>query len=269
MTGSYAPDRTVPGGLLAEVERLHAQAALTWQQEWTLLEPLFGVGPLVDLGCGAGAILRRLAVSAPDLPVIGVEPDPRLVPLARKECGPAQAVVQGLGGRLPLSDGSAGGLLARYVLQHVSDQDALLRDVLRVLRPGGWVAVVDVDEMLWGVAEPAAPEVADVYAKAGRLQGSGGGDRLVIRRMTRLLRASGFSEVQIRPFAVDSGTAAVGDLAVHLAPNRLVPALAAGVISLADYQRAVLAHARFESAPDAYVMLLGFVVLGRRPLRSA
>ena len=261
-TGSYAP-RTGAGGLPAELLRLQRQAQLTWEQEWAVLRGL-GLpagGRLLDLGCGTGQVRRLLADQLPGATVIGLDVDLALLGHAAPD-GP---VVAGRGAALPFRAGSFAGVLARYLLQHLADPLAVLREAARVLTPGGWLACVDVDEQLWGVAEPASPGLADVYVRAAGAQADRGGDRLVVRRLPALLRAAGLCQVQVRPFAVTSHERPLAELAVQVGPERLLPALSAGRITLADYARVAMAHQRLLADPDAYVMLLGFAVVGRAP----
>ncbi len=261
--GSYAPHATTPGGLPAELARLAAQARLTWEQEWQVLASL-GLAPgsrLLDLGCGTGAFGALLAERLPDTPVVGVDVDPELLGHAAR----SGRLVLGRGTDLPFRAASFGGVVARYVLQHVATPLAVLREAARVLEPGGWVACVDVDEQLWGVAEPAAAGLEDVYRRAAGTQADRGGDRAVVRRLPVLMRRAGLVDITVRPFAVTSQERLLADLALHVSPERLLPALSEGRITLGDYLRVSMAHQRLLADPDAFVMLLGFVVVGRVP----
>lgn len=264
--GSYAPHATVAGGLPAELSRLERQALLTWEQEWEVLSDL-GAPPgarLLDLGCGPGVVRDLLSRRLPDRRVVGVDVDVELLGHARTGPWPA-GLVAGRGTALPFADDSFSGVLARYVAQHLADPLPVLREAARVLHPGGWLACVDVDEQLWGVAEPTDPGLADVYRRAAGAQAALGGDRAVVRRLPRLLAQAGLVDVRVRPFAVTSLERPVSELAVHLGPERLLPALAAGRIAVGDYMRVSMAHQRLLADPDAYVLLLGFVITGRTP----
>lgn len=99
---------------------------------------------LVDLGCGSGFWLPRYADAAE---VIGVEPDPDLVSLARSRPGGAQ-VLAGSAEHIPLDDSSVDVVHARfaYFFPHPSfDPSPGLSEVGRVLRPGGSLVVIDND----------------------------------------------------------------------------------------------------------------------------
>ncbi len=104
---------------------------------------------LVDLGCGTGYWLSRYAGEAAR--VVGVEPDPALRPAALRAAGalPATEVLAGSAEHLPLADNSADIVHARFAYFFPPGADAGLAEVLRVLRPGGQLVVVDNDYR-WG-----------------------------------------------------------------------------------------------------------------------
>ena len=104
---------------------------------------------IVDLGCGTGYWLRRYAADAAR--VIGLEPDPGLRDAAsRSTAGLARAeILAGSAEHIPLADDSADVVHARFAYFFPPGTDAGLAEVLRVLRPGGRLVVVDNDYR-WG-----------------------------------------------------------------------------------------------------------------------
>ena len=102
---------------------------------------------LVDLGCGSGYWLPRYAAEAAG--VIGVEPDPGLLRLAGRRLAarpdPRVRVVPGSAEHLPLADASVDVVHARFAYFWPPRCAAGLAEVLRVLRPGGTLVVVDND----------------------------------------------------------------------------------------------------------------------------
>lgn len=97
---------------------------------------------LLDLGCGSGFWLPRYAAEAAE--VIGVEPDPRLLPLAAARPGGAR-VLRGSAERIPLPGGSVDVVHARFAYFFPPGCDAGLAEVMRVLRPGGTLVAVGND----------------------------------------------------------------------------------------------------------------------------
>jgi len=104
---------------------------------------------IVDLGCGTGYWLRRYAGEAAN--VIGIEPDPVLRATATHVAKerPRTEVLAGSAEHIPLADGSADVVHARFAYFFPPGTDAGLAEVLRVLRPGGRLVVVDNDYR-WG-----------------------------------------------------------------------------------------------------------------------
>ncbi len=87
-------------------------------------------GPVVDIGCGPGHYLSRIASERPDLRALGLDLSPGMRP---------QAVADAQ--QLPLADGAAGAVLAMHMLYHVPDIGLAIGEIARVLRPAG-VAIV-------------------------------------------------------------------------------------------------------------------------------
>ncbi|MFH8385374.1 class I SAM-dependent methyltransferase [Kitasatospora sp. NPDC018058] len=262
--GSYDPARTTGGGLTAELDRLEAQAALSFPEELRLLRELgMGGGTVLELGAGPGAVTRRLRAALPaDTTLIAADIDGELLAHA---AGPDVTLLVADGADLPLPDACVDFVLLRYVLQHVADPVAVLAEVRRVLRPGGRVACTEVDSALWGAAEPSYPELAGVHAKMAAAQRADGGDRSIGRRLPRLLRAAGFEEVALRPFATTNDDHPTDAFAPQLGPQRLEPLVARGLLSLAELALAADRWNRFRSDPDAWVMLLGLTAAATAP----
>lgn len=106
--------------------------------DWTGLD-------VVDVGCGDGFHLPVFAESARS--VLGVEPHPPLVERAlRRVAGLANVnVLAGSAQRIPLPDGSVDLVHARTAYFFGPGCEPGIAEALRVLRPGGALAVVDLD----------------------------------------------------------------------------------------------------------------------------
>src|SRR6266571_9226883 len=98
---------------------------------------------LVDLGCGSGYWLPGYAAEAGA--AIGVEPDPALLALAAARDRRAR-VLPGSAEHLPLGDASVDVVHARFAYFWPPGCAAGLAEVLRVLKPGGALVVVDNDQ---------------------------------------------------------------------------------------------------------------------------
>lgn len=95
-------------------------------------------GTVLEIGAGNGLNFRHYPSTVTR--VLAVEPEPHLRSLARAAAAAAPVpveVVDGLAERLPAADGSVDAVTVSLVLCSVGDQGAALREIRRVLRPGG------------------------------------------------------------------------------------------------------------------------------------
>ncbi|MGO8958885.1 MAG: class I SAM-dependent methyltransferase [Streptosporangiaceae bacterium] len=104
---------------------------------------------VIDLGCGTGYWLPRYAAEAAG--VVGIEPDSSLRAIAIRAAGTLAGtdVLAGSAEHIPLATGSADVVHARFAYFFPPGTDAGLTEVLRVLRTGGHLVVVDNDYR-WG-----------------------------------------------------------------------------------------------------------------------
>ncbi len=103
----------------------------------------------VDVGCGTGEETQGLAIAvAPGGRAIGMDVSGAMITEARRRAETLGSLAQfevGTAGALPYDDATADIVRCERVLQHVPDPEACVAEMLRVLRPGGRVALVDTD----------------------------------------------------------------------------------------------------------------------------
>ncbi|MBU6367492.1 MAG: metalloregulator ArsR/SmtB family transcription factor [Gemmatimonadetes bacterium] len=171
-------------------DALFGSAAL-WQVALGLLNPAMVVG---DLGCGTGALAEALAPHVAR--VEAVDASPAMLAAARTRLAPLDNVGlhDGTLEALPLADASLDAAVLLLVLHHVADPRAALREVARVVRPGGRVVVGDM-----------VPHAHERYrAQMGHLW-------------------LGFGAAQVTAWLTDAGFGAVRVTALPVAPGATGP----------------------------------------------
>ena len=96
---------------------------------------------------------------------------------------------------LPFPDSSFDVVFAHAIFEHISSPDKALAEILRVLEPGGIVAIRSPD---WGgfIVEPEVPGLQAAIKSYADLQTANGGNIYVGRKLPRLLREAGFSTLR-------------------------------------------------------------------------
>ena len=125
---------------------------------------------IVDVGCGTGSALRWVAARAPGGELVGVDPVPQMLEIARERAadhpeGQRIDFREGLAEKLPVGDDHADLVFAFDSIDHWHDKAAGLAEVRRVLRTDGRLVVVK-DGGVPGGAE-ARRELFDQIGRAG------------------------------------------------------------------------------------------------------
>jgi ubiquinone/menaquinone biosynthesis C-methylase UbiE len=152
---------------------------------------------LLDVGAGPGTITADLARRVSPGRVTALEPNDDAIALSRAELA-AQGIdadfVVGDVHALDLPDDSFDVVHAHQVLQHVADPVQALREMRRVCRSGGTVAVRDSDyrAFAWYPELPELDRWMELYQVAAR---ANGGEPDAGRRLHAWARAAGFEQV--------------------------------------------------------------------------
>jgi SAM-dependent methyltransferase len=133
---------------------------------------------VVDVGCGPGALTAELVARTGSENVAAVDPSASFVEAAR-ERQPGVDVRQASAEALPFDDHAFDAALAQLVVHFMSDPVAGIREMARVVRPGGVVAACVWDHaggkgplgLFWAAARELDPSVADESDLPGAREG--------------------------------------------------------------------------------------------------
>lgn len=103
---------------------------------------------VLDVGCGTGRLLRRAYRYWPEAQLIGVDPADGMIERA-KLLTPNATFYKSMAESLPLKDNSVDLALSTTSFHHWQDQAAGIREIARILRPGGYFMLVDISLPEW------------------------------------------------------------------------------------------------------------------------
>jgi ubiquinone/menaquinone biosynthesis C-methylase UbiE len=103
---------------------------------------------VLDVGCGTGSLAVLIKRLYPTVSVIGLDPDPKALARAERKAKRAGLSVrfdQGFADALGYPDATFDRVFSSMMFHHLADgeKEAMLREVRRVLRPGGRLELLD------------------------------------------------------------------------------------------------------------------------------
>lgn len=271
-------DRNPQAAMMADesmVRTLRHQIEAIWPQE----APLFGrydVGAgarILDLGCGTGEATVRLADLFPGAAeVVGIDVGPEILAVARgrhADRAPRLRFEAGDGFALAYPEGFFDLVACRHVTQLLPGPERLLAELIRVLRPGGWLHVLSEDYgMLHFPVRGGVDPDRLWHESVVPYTDATGTDARIGRRTLPLLRRLGLRDVRIDYLTIDTERAPREALAGVFAAWRDGYAVA---LAEASRQPVAAVQARFQALidevldPDGYGVWMVPVVAGRKP----
>jgi demethylmenaquinone methyltransferase / 2-methoxy-6-polyprenyl-1,4-benzoquinol methylase len=103
---------------------------------------------VLDVATGTGLVASELAERRAS--VVGLDQSEEMLAVARERLGDRVTFVEGQAERLPFADAAFDALTFTYLLRYVDDRAATMRELARVVRPGGRIGMVE-----FGVPEAA------------------------------------------------------------------------------------------------------------------
>ncbi len=154
---------------------------------------------VVEVGCGTGAIARMITTAVEVADYVGTDPSPQLIARAEdlSRHVPRLRFERADGAALQFDDSSFDAAILHRVLSHVSDPQAIVNEAVRVLRPGGALAICDGDYATITLAlGPADPLQCCVAAFTPAYVN----DPWIVRRLSRLASDAGLVDLQLASY---------------------------------------------------------------------
>jgi demethylmenaquinone methyltransferase/2-methoxy-6-polyprenyl-1,4-benzoquinol methylase len=187
---------------------------------------------ILDVATGTGMVAAELLARA-DCSVVGIDQSAEMLAAARARFAPRRAaggsasaveLIEGQAEALPFADGSFDALTFTYLLRYVEDPPATLRELARVVRPGGTIAGLE-----FGVPHGPWRPLWELYVQvglrtAGAVIGNGWrevgsflggsirdfGERWPVPRQLEAWTAAGIDGVQARRLSLGGGVVTWG-----------------------------------------------------------
>ena len=104
---------------------------------------------VLDIGCGTGSLAVLIKRVHPDVDIVGLDPDPKALARARRKAERASLAIQfdrGFADALPYPEASFDRVFSSLMFHHLEENEKkeTLREVRRVLRPGGSFHMLDL-----------------------------------------------------------------------------------------------------------------------------
>jgi SAM-dependent methyltransferase len=220
---------------------------------------------VLDVGCGPGTITAEFATLVTPARVTALEVTAEALDLARAEIARRGLTnvdfAVGDVHALDFPDDTFDVVHAHQVLQHVTDPVAALREMRRVTRPGGVVAVRDSDyaAFTWFPEFPELAQWLELYERVAR---GNGGEPDAGRRLLAWGREAGFTELTATSstwcFATPADRAWWGGMWAErvLVSDMARTAVATGAATQEDLQRISDAWRTWAADEDGWISLL-------------
>lgn len=103
---------------------------------------------VLDVGCGTGALTIQIKRHHPDIDIVGLDPDPNALARAKRKATRAGVSIrfdEGFSDTLPYRDASFDHVFSSFMFHHLEpgEKEDTLREIRRVLKPGGFFHLLD------------------------------------------------------------------------------------------------------------------------------
>ncbi|MCC8437311.1 methyltransferase domain-containing protein [Brevibacillus sp. M2.1A] len=209
MEGSYQI-ANIATNVEVEIERLKSQVELFWDKELKhYIE--FGLTDgmsVIELGSGPGFVMEKVMQAFPNGRVTGLEIDPLLVDYSQNYLTKTQSdrfeIVAGSIMETGLPSDSYDFAITRLVLEHLPDPVGAVREVARLLKPGGKAVFIDNDFEMHIMTTPHVPELRELYDAYCAARYAEGGNPKIGRELPTVLKQGGLGKIDFEVICAHS-----------------------------------------------------------------
>ncbi|NIK80241.1 ubiquinone/menaquinone biosynthesis C-methylase UbiE [Paenibacillus castaneae] len=259
-------------GLEAEIIRLKVQALMAWEKEYRSLQ-WFGLqdGMMVlDAGCGPGFVTEKLMESLPNSEITALDIDEQLINQAKSRLEPlsearlhfVQASIYNTGFQDEVFD----FVIVRLLFLHLHHPLEAAKELMRILKPGGKLVIIDIDDGLFGVIHPDMDDLPSILQKIARSQHAKGGNRYIGRSLPRLLTEAGYRNVDMDAIIQHSDLHGVEGFKQQFNTNRFKGMHDIGIISDSEFESMKKSYEELSNSEQSYAMMIFFIACGSKPL---
>jgi ubiquinone/menaquinone biosynthesis C-methylase UbiE len=258
-------------GIESEVERLKEQAIMGWEKEfrnlkWYGLEDGMNV---LELGSGPGFYTEQLVSSLPRSHVTALEIDSTLQEKAREMLSEVpesnlrfvQASIYDTG----LPENTYDFAIARLIFLHLFNPVGAAKEILRVLKPGGKLVIIDIDDGIFGVIHPEVESLHTILRKLADIQASNGGNRYLGRTLPRLLKEVGFVDIDMDVTLQHSDIHGIEGFKKQFNIQRFKGLFEKGILEYEEFEQLRIASDKLHTSNDTYAMMTFFMGYGTKP----
>ncbi len=195
----------IHGYSVQEQERLIQQAEY-WREKLILKDLNYQSGEkLLEIGCGAGAVLGILGTAFPGLKLAGIDLEAKQIEYATQHLKNLNLedvdLRVGDASQLPWEDNYFDRIYAMWFLEHLPDPLQVLQEAKRVLKSGGTITVTETDYRTI-VISPHYPNYSYLQDSLCELLLAARGNPYIGQSLATLLHQASFERVNNQPVAV-------------------------------------------------------------------
>ncbi len=240
-----------------------------WVEKY--LSPHLSLGAdLLSVGCGPGVILKAASELHPSIWATGLDISVERIreAIQKTRDNPRLHFVFGDAHQMQFPANSFDVVYSRMLMQYVPDKELVLKEMMRVCRPGGVVLLQDLDgQLMWHY--PEDPDMQRIVGKVMTALGITGFDPFVGRKLFWLARKTGLENIQtqVEVYHLIAGECdpeilAQWEMKLEIAKPRVAEALG----SEWDAEQEIRRFLDYLAHPDTLTYSNVFTVTGEKPL---